>query len=101
MSVSALAGTRIDKAWVAMKKIHEAMTKEGLLAALRKEQLRRWFWSEIHAAISKTVLSDPLLAGRASKLESAVMKGRALPSSTARTLIAPDGSAPAGRRSPD
>jgi LAO/AO transport system kinase len=70
-----------------MTAIHAALAGNGRLAALRADQARRWFWSEVQASLSEAILSDPALAGRAGELEAAVAKGSALPYAAARALL--------------
>ena len=87
ITVSAVQGTNITEAWAEMHEIHAALAADGRLERLRAEQFRRWFWSEVQAIVSETILSDGKLSAEASELENAVAKGRALPSSAARTLV--------------
>jgi LAO/AO transport system kinase len=85
--VSALAGTGIAEAWTAMTAFHAALKHEGRLEALRAEQARRWFWSEVDAVLSEAIFADPDVAREASGLETSVVTGRALPHAAARELI--------------
>jgi LAO/AO transport system kinase len=87
MAVSSIEGTGIADAWKEMRAIHDALAAEGRLVALRADQARRWFWSEVQASLSEAILSDPALAGRASDLEAATAKGAVLPYAAARSLL--------------
>ena len=87
MAVSSIQGMGIAQAWEEMSRIHAALKSDGRLARLRAEQSRRWFWSEVQAVLSETILSDVSLAARASELEAEVVNGMALPYAAARVLI--------------
>jgi LAO/AO transport system kinase len=88
MTVSAAVGSRIDQAWQAMEDIHATLQRERWLEQLRRDQARRWFWSETQAVLSETILSEPGLAARAKSIEDDVALGRTLPHPAARALIA-------------
>ena len=87
LPVSSIEGTGIGEAWQEMSAIHDTLKRDSRLEALRADQVRRWFWSEVQAALSEAVLGDPALAGRARELEGAVASGSALPYAAARTLL--------------
>ncbi len=87
LPVSSIEGSGVEEAWNEMTAIHAALAGNGRLAALRADQARRWFWSEVQTSLSEAILSDPLLAGRAGELETAVTGGRALPYAAARSLL--------------
>jgi len=87
LTVSAVEGANIAEAWNEMAQIHAALANDGRLDRLRAEQFRRWFWSEVQAVVSERILGDEKLAHEASQLEDAITKGRALPTSAARTLV--------------
>jgi LAO/AO transport system kinase len=86
-AVSSIEGTGIVEAWDEMLSIYRALAADGRLVALRAEQARRWFWSEVQTSLSEAILSDPALAGRAGDLEAAVSKGDVLPYAAARSLL--------------
>lgn len=87
MSVSSLEGTRIAEVWTALRAIHAQLAANGNLARLRREQSRKWFWSEIRSVIEETILSDRALGEKVASLEDLVVKGRALPYAAARSLV--------------
>jgi LAO/AO transport system kinase len=87
-AVSSMEGTGIAGAWSEMRAIHEALAADGQLAALRADQARRWFWSEVQTSLSEAILADAVLAGRAGALEAAVSSGAVLPCAAARELLA-------------
>ena len=87
LSISSLTGARIGEIWSRLKEVHAKLASTGVLADMRREQMRKWFWSEVQGVVSETILSEPELANRASALENAVMKGRALPYAAARSLV--------------
>jgi LAO/AO transport system kinase len=87
LAVSSIERTGIAEAWNEMQTIHGALAAGGRLAALRADQARRWFWSEVQASLSEAILSDPALASRASDLEAAVSQGAVLPYAAARSLL--------------
>ncbi len=77
MSVSSLEGRGIAQAWEEMSRIHGALP----LAALRADQSRRWFWSEVQMLIGDAV------AAQARTLEEDVARGTVLPYAAARELV--------------
>jgi putative protein kinase ArgK-like GTPase of G3E family len=70
-----------------MLAIHDVLAANARLTALRADQARRWFWSEVQASLSEAILSDPHLAARANELEMAAAKGAVLPYAAARSLL--------------
>ncbi|HVU22155.1 MAG TPA: methylmalonyl Co-A mutase-associated GTPase MeaB, partial [Rhizomicrobium sp.] len=87
LPVSSIEGTGIGWAWQEMSAIHDALKRDNRLETLRADQARRWFWSEVQAALSEAILGDPALAGRARELEGAVAAGSALPYAAAKSLL--------------
>jgi LAO/AO transport system kinase len=87
LTVSSLNGEGISEAWEAMRAFHGALAGDGRLERLRQDQARRWFWSEVEAALKDVVLGDPETAGNAAGLEKSVSEGRALPPAAARSLV--------------
>ena len=85
--VSSIEGTGIDEAWREMAAIQDTLKGDRRLEALRADQARRWFWSEVQAALSEAILGDPGLAGKARELEIGVVAGVALPYAAARALL--------------
>ena len=88
LAVSSIERSGIAEAWREMRVVHDALATDGRLTALRAEQARRWFWSEVQASLSEAILSDAVLAGRAGELEAAVLNGAVLPYAAARSLVA-------------
>jgi len=87
LTVSAVEGQGIDTAWAAMEGIHKALASDGRLGRMRQEQSKRWFWTELEAAIRESVLGDPGTAEEARNLERSVGAGRVLPHAAARALV--------------
>jgi len=87
MKVSALKGTGLAEAWSAMREGYSALMNSGDLAALRKEQARRWLQSEIGAVLAEEMAADAAIAARAAAMEADVAAGRLLPHAAARALI--------------
>ena len=87
ISVSSIAGIRIRESWSVIKDLHAALKQAGQLDELRREQSRRWFWSEIQTVISEEIASSTVLAKEAASLEAAVIDGRALPYAAAQKLL--------------
>jgi len=87
LQVSSVEGRGITEAWTAMREFHSALKKSAQLAALRQDQLRRWFWSEVQAALADEIAADSGVAVDANKVEAAVVAGKALPDAAARGLI--------------
>ncbi len=88
MKVSALKGEGIGAAWEAMQALHRALVDGGHLKHLRADQARRWFWSEVQAALADEIMADPETAAEAARVEAKVVAGKALPDAAARALIA-------------
>ena len=86
-AVSSIEGMGIAQSWEEMSRIHAALKSDGRLARLRADQSRRWFWGEVQAVLSETILSDTALAARAMELEREVVSGNALPYAAARALM--------------
>jgi putative protein kinase ArgK-like GTPase of G3E family len=78
---------RIDEAWKEMEAIHGVLAQSGQLKSLRAEQNRRWFLSEVQAALSERILGDPHIAVRMTALENDVLHGRALAPAAAQALL--------------
>jgi len=87
LKVSALRREGIGEAWKAMEGFRTALAAGGHLKALREQQARRWFWSEVEAVLSDEIAADPATAAAARSLEASVVAGQALPHAAARALI--------------
>ncbi len=87
MQVSALTGTGIAKSWETMQRLHGALEGSGQLKSLRAGQSRRWFWNEVQAVLSEEIMANEELGKAARKLENAVIAGKTLPYTAARSLF--------------
>jgi LAO/AO transport system kinase len=87
LKVSAVEGSGIAEAWTAMTEFHTKLSRAGQLAELRREQARRWFWSEVQAVLMDEIAADPETAEAAARVEASVVAGKALPHAAARRLI--------------
>ena len=87
LTVSAIEGTGIDIAWNEIASIHSALAADDRLSGLRADQTRRWFWSEVQAAVSDAILLNASLAAQAAAWELAVSAGKATPYGAARALM--------------
>jgi GTPase len=87
ISVSARENSRISDAWSLMEQLYDTLRDDGRLVRNREAQLRRWFWSEVHAAISENILSRRALMAAAKRFESEIAEGNALPTAAARELV--------------
>jgi LAO/AO transport system kinase len=87
MKISALTQTGIVPSWEAMQNLHGTLMRSGQLKKLRAGQSRRWFWNEVQTVLSEEIMANEKLGQAARKLESAVMAGKTLPYSAARTLF--------------
>ncbi|HEV2652886.1 MAG TPA: methylmalonyl Co-A mutase-associated GTPase MeaB [Rhizomicrobium sp.] len=87
LTVSSIEGVRIDESWAEMAAIHDVLANSGQLKSLRAEQNRRWFLSEVQAALSERILGDPHIAARMAALEADVLSGRALAPAAAQSLL--------------
>ena len=84
---SAMTGEGIAEVWTAVQEIWVCLKGKGVLARLRREQARAWFWSEVRAVLADMLEADGAVGAQAAKLEAAVMAGKALPDVSARSLI--------------
>lgn len=87
VKVSAREGRGIVEVWAGAEKIHAKLAGDGRLALLRAEQAKRWFWSEVHAALVETAERDPKMAALARDLEAKVEQEHLLPASAARHFV--------------
>jgi len=85
--VSAVENAGISETWDDLLKLHIELDAKGHLRRLRDDQARRWFWNEVQAVLSDAIASDPDVAAEASRIEAAVVAGKALPYAAARSLI--------------
>lgn len=99
-SISAVTGDGIGESWDIIQELAHRLRAEGYLDALRKDQARSWFWSEVTAALAEVVASDPATAAEAAGLEAAVAAGLTLPNAAARGLIRAFRGLDAGNRPP-
>lgn len=88
IKVSALENRGIQEAWSAIRVYRERLEDLGHLRRLREEQVKRWFWSEVQAALSEAIASDPRAEREAGRVEGDVIAGRVLPHAAARRLLA-------------
>jgi putative protein kinase ArgK-like GTPase of G3E family len=70
-----------------MQTLHASLAKAGHLKQLRADQARRWFWSEVQAALGEELAQNKELGEEARKLEAAIVAGKALPFAAARSLF--------------
>lgn len=87
LKVSSIEGSGIEQAWRAMQTLHASLAKAGHLKQLRADQARRWFWSEVQAALGEALLARKDLAEESRKLEASIVAGRTLPFVAARSLF--------------
>ncbi|HSM95980.1 MAG TPA: methylmalonyl Co-A mutase-associated GTPase MeaB [Rhizomicrobium sp.] len=87
MQISSVEGSGIAEAWRAMEDLHDKLVKRGHLRQLREDQARRWFWNEMQAVVAEEILNTEKLGKEARKLEAAVIAGKTLPYTAARTLF--------------
>jgi LAO/AO transport system kinase len=87
LKVSSIEGTGIEQAWRAMQMLHASLAKAGYLKQLRADQARRWFWTEVQAALNEELIENKKLGEEARKLEAAIVTGKALPFAAARSLF--------------
>lgn len=87
MQVSSLTEKGIAQCWEAMQKLHGVLSHSGQLQSLRGGQSRRWFWNEVQAVLSEEIMANEELGKAAKKLENAVITGKTLPYTAARTLF--------------
>lgn len=87
LEVSAREGLGIAASWTAIAKLHERLAAGGWLEILRREQARRWFWSEVQAMVEDAIAGNPSAAEAAQRIEADVVGGTALPHAAARRLI--------------
>lgn len=84
---SAVTAEGVGEVWTAVNETWQRMSSNGILARLRREQLRVWFWSEVRAVLAEAIETDSKMAAEAARLEALVVGGTALPDVSARSLI--------------
>lgn len=87
MRVSALTGEHIEDVWKKLRGIYSELQRNDHLLWLRREQARRWFWKEVQATVSDSVLSDASLAQKFESWLADVSAGRTLPHAAARRFV--------------
>jgi len=87
LQVSSIEGSGIERAWDAIRALHASLAKAGHLKRLRADQARRWFWSELQAALGEELMENKELGEQARKLEAAIVAGKTLPFAAARSLF--------------
>lgn len=96
MPVSALSGTGMNDAWVALQRLADWRRHEGVFDTRRAEQARSWFQSEVETRLMARMMDDPELRARLRRLGQEVAEGRAAPAAAAAEAVAPL-AAPGGR----
>ena len=94
LTVSALEGTGLDRAWAAVEALAEARRASGAWEARRRAQAEAWFVHALEAGLLARLAADPAAAARRRDLARAVAEGRMAPDVAAETLL----DAFAGRR---
>ncbi|HEY5337857.1 MAG TPA: methylmalonyl Co-A mutase-associated GTPase MeaB [Rhizomicrobium sp.] len=87
MKISSIECRGIAQSWEALHALHVTLAKHGHLKALRADQAKHWFWTEVQTVLTEEILSGEELSKAARKLEGAVVAGKVLPYSAARTLF--------------
>lgn len=88
LQVSSVEGRGIAEAWAAIRGMREKLNSSGELGRLRANQLRRWFWAEVHEGVLEQVESSAAARSEAERAEAAVAAGEALPPAAARAFLA-------------
>ena len=88
MTVSALAGEGLARAWEEMQALAAWRREAGLFAARRSEQARGWFEEEVRLGLLAQLRADPGLKARMAELGAAVADGRAAPGPAAAVVLA-------------
>lgn len=87
LMVSSTEGTGITELWAALVDHRRAIEQSGELAALRRGQMKRWFWSEIDEHLKRALVARADVASLASSLEAEVAEGRVGAGSAARRVV--------------
>lgn len=85
-TVSGLTGLGLDGLWRQVQRHREVMTANGARAARRADQDARWMWAMVRDRLEAAFTSDPAVAARVPRLETAVRAGE-LPASAAADLL--------------
>jgi LAO/AO transport system kinase len=85
---SAVANHGADEIWNTTLAHRRHLVDSGLLASRRAEQAVAWMWSELHAAVVKTLHDDPGIASMLRELEGRVAAGTTSATTAAATLLA-------------
>lgn len=88
LQVSSIEGRGLTEAWAAMRTMRAKLDAGGDLSRLRQDQLRRWFWSEVHQSLLEWVEASADARREAARMEDGVASGAVLPPAAARALLA-------------
>ncbi len=87
-AVSALTGAGVADLWSAVEAHRRAIEGSGELAALRREQAKRWLWSLIRSGLEQAFREHAGVSPALSAVEAAVEAGTTSPPRGARELLA-------------
>jgi GTPase len=86
--VSSLKGEGFEDFLRALDEHRAGLMTDGSLDELRREQRRRWLWTEIRELLAERFSADPVLRERLAEAEEAVSAGTRSVTAAARALLA-------------
>ena len=86
--VSGKTGDGVDELWELVERHRATLDAADALLPLRREQTRRWLWSQVDERLSAALRAHPKVAARLDEVEQAVMDGRRTATWAARELLA-------------
>jgi LAO/AO transport system kinase len=84
---SGRTGDGLDQLWQYVQDHRETLSAAGELASRRRAQNLRWMWSLLEERLKERFVTDPRVAARLPRLESAVRDGELAPSQAAEELL--------------
>jgi LAO/AO transport system kinase len=87
LAISALNGAGLDALWQKLCEHRALMERDGLFAAKRREQLRRWMWSMVEDRVLDALRAHPEVRRCAPALEAEVLAGKLTPTLGARAIL--------------
>jgi LAO/AO transport system kinase len=87
LTVSGATGAGLDALWQAVLDHRAALLASGELVGLRREQARRWMWSQIEQGLLASFRAHPDVAAHIAAIEADVVCGAVSPTAAARALL--------------
>jgi LAO/AO transport system kinase len=87
ITVSGLQNQGLDLLWDQIQAHRELLLREGVLDAVRKQQLKRWMWTMVDDRVLAALRAHPEVAAQAAELERQVLAGLLTPTRGAQAIL--------------